>query len=157
MRNVIPNIAKSIANISVAAGLGAMTLFGGVAHATTVQQRAEAELNNGKDYTAAWQAATRAISPAYAPDLAANAKKAADALNAGKDYVAAWESEKNATDTVGSPEQIAKAKQVEDGLNAGKDYVAAHEATAGTQPARVVATGTSVETAGTHQAARTVR
>jgi len=129
------NILKILTNTSVAVGLGAVSLFGGVAHAETFQQRMQAELNSGKDYSAASAAASRATGPLYAPDLAADAKTAQSALNRGKDYAAAWEAASRRTDLVFTPAQIARAQKAEDALNDGKDYAAAWEATTGEQPA----------------------
>jgi hypothetical protein len=64
MSRSIPNVLKMIANTSFAAGL-AITVHGSSAVASAdslnVQQRAQAEMNKGKDYSAAWQEAMRAV------------------------------------------------------------------------------------------------
>ena len=139
------NILKIISNASVAVGLGAMSLFGSVAHAETFQQRVQAELNTGKDYSAAWAAASLETGPLYAPDLAADAKRAQSALYQGKDYVAAWE-EASRPPSVFSPDQVAKAQKARDEINEGKDYAAAWEATSDVQPAARVQAASSGST-----------
>jgi hypothetical protein len=127
------NILNVIRNTSVAVGLGAVSLFGSVAHADTFNQRMQAELNNGKDYSAAWAAASQATGPLYSPDLAA--KTALNALNRGKDYSAAWAAASLQTQPVFTVEQIARAQKAEQELNDGKDYAEAWGATVGEQPA----------------------
>ena len=151
------NILKIITNTSVAVGLGAMSLFGGVAHADTFQQRVQAELNSGKDYTAAWAAASRATGPVYAPDLAADAKKAQGALNQGKDYVAAWDAASQRTESVFSTELVAKAQKAKVKMNEGKDYFAAWEATTSEQPAARVQAASKGGGASGHERTRSTK
>ena len=128
------NILKIITNTSVAVGLGALSLFGGIAHADTYSQRVQAELNRGKDYSAAFAAASVAVGPLYASEQTAYVGKALAAMNDGQDYSAAWAAAYGATQTDFSPEQIAKAKQAEDAINDGVDYAAAWEDTSIEQP-----------------------
>ena len=149
------NILKIITNTSFAVGLGAMSVFGGVAHADTFQQRVQTELNSGKDYAAAWAAASRVTGPLYAPDLAADAKKAQAALNQGKDYAAAWDAGSRRTEPVFSTEQVAKAQKAKVEMNEGKDYSAAWEATTNEQStARVRAPASALAPARTSGRAR---
>ena len=138
MTRSISSIAKKIATTSFAAIVG-VTVLGSAAHAhePTVQQRAEAEMNQGKDYVAARNIATRDTEPAYSPELVATFARAEDALQQGKDYVDAWAAESNPTGSDFSPEQIAKAKLAQDEMSHGLDYVAAWEAADESQPASV--------------------
>ena len=129
------NILKFITNTSVAVGLGAVTLFGGIARADTYSERVQAELNRGKDYSAAFAEASRATGPLYASKLTPDASKALSAMNGGQDYSAAWEAASRATQTVFSPEQVAKAQKAEEEMNEGVDYAAAWEDTSNEQPA----------------------
>ena len=129
------DILKVIINTSATVGLGAMSLFGSVARAETYGQRLQAELNSGKDYSAAWAAAARPTGPLYAPDLAADANKAQGALNRGKDYAAAWEAASRRSELVFTPEHFAQAQKARDELNQGQDYAAAWKATSNGHPA----------------------
>jgi hypothetical protein len=151
------NILKIITNTSVAVCVGAMSLFGGVAHAETFQQRVQAELNSGKDYAAAWAAASRATGPLYAPDLAADAKKAQAALNQGKDYVAAWDAGSRRTEPVFSTEQVAKAQKAKVKMNEGKDYSAAWEATTNEQSTARVRAASKRVSANGHERTRSTK
>jgi len=140
-------ILKKIANVSVTVGFGAVTLLGRAAYAdTTVQQRAEAEMNKGLDYAAAWQVASRAVAPVYLPRLSAGARRAEAAMNQGKDYAAAWEATSVRTGCF-SEEQIAKAQLAREQMNEGKDYIAAWEASASAEPATLRVARSAVATA----------
>jgi len=152
MRRSIRSILNQVSITSVAAGLGAMALFGGAAHASTVQQRAQAEMNQGMDYVAAWQAASRATGLTYSPEVAAKVAKAQDALNAGKDYVAAWQAGSHPADATNSAEQIARAQQAQDALNTGKDYAAAWQTTDEANPTDLEAARTGRQTTGVRKA-----
>ena len=129
------NILKFITKTSVAVGLGAATLFGGAAHADSFSQRVQAELNSGKDYSAAVAEASRATGPLYASELTPDASKALSAMNDGQDYSAAWAAAYGPSQAVFSPEQVAKAQKARDEINRGVDYAAAWEATTYEQPA----------------------
>jgi hypothetical protein len=126
----IRSIAMKIGSTSFAAVM-AVALAGGAARANepTVQQRAQAEMNQGKDYVAAMDIATRPTAPAYSPELVARLAKAEAALAQGQDYVTAWAAASAPAGSDFTPEQIAKAKLTEDEINEGMDYVAADEAT----------------------------
>ena len=134
------NIIKFITNTSAAVGLGALSLFGGIAHANTYSERVQAGLNSGKDYSAAIADASRDVGPLYSSELTPYAGKALSAMNDGQDYSAAWEAASRATQTVWvfSPEQVAKAQKAEDEMNDGVDYAAAWEDTSNEQPAAPV-------------------
>jgi len=118
------SILKIIRNTSVAVGLGAMGLFGSVAHADTFNQRLQAELNSGKDYSAAVAEASRETGSLYAPDQTSD--RALSALNQGKDYSVAFE-DANRSASAFSPEQVAKAESARAEINEGKDYASAWE------------------------------
>jgi hypothetical protein len=109
----------------------AVALAGSAARADepTVQQRAQDEMNQGKDYVAAMDIATRPTAPAYSPELVARLTKAEDALAQGQDYVTAWAAASALPGSDFTPEQIAKAKLTEDEISEGMDYVAAEDAT----------------------------
>lgn len=115
----------------------AVTLVGSapaLADETGPQLRAQAEMNRGRDYSAAWAAASRASAPGHSETLIAWATKAAGALNAGVDYQAAWEASSSSTGAGSPPVQLAGAQRLEAELNEGKDYVAAREAVHETRP-----------------------
>ena len=149
MSRTLSSIVRNIAISTLAAGL-AVTVLGGAASADepTVQQRAEAEMNQGKDYAAAWADATRAAEPAYSPELVAQASRGEDALAQGKDYVTAWGDASASIPTDFSPQQIARAEKVDEEMGEGKDYVAAWEAADEAQPTTVevsrLSTGSAV-------------
>jgi hypothetical protein len=147
-----PNILKILSNTSIAVGLGAISLFGSVARAETFSQRMQAELNTGKDYSAAWAAASLATGPLYALD---GAERAQSAMYRGKDYVAARE-EVNRSAPVFSTEQIAKAAKAREQINGGEDYIAAWQATSEQSVARVQSASSSGGTSG-HDRARSTR
>jgi hypothetical protein len=140
MSNVIPSILKQISKTTAAAGLAVSLLTGGVAVASepTVQERAEAAMMQGKDYSAAWADATRALGPSSSKELAGRIIRSESQMNEGKDYVAARDVPSN----VYAPDQVAKAQRVEDAMNQGKDYVAAWAASATEQPVTVSASRT---------------
>jgi len=137
MSNAISSILSKISKTTIAAGL-AMSLFAGSAavagEPTTVQQRAEAAMMQGKDYAAAWAEATRALGPLSSPELAARIIKSESEMNQGKDYVAAVS---QAPNDVFSTALVERAQRVEEELNQGKDYVAARGAEGGAQAATV--------------------
>jgi hypothetical protein len=123
-----PSILDTIAKTGFAL---ALTLLGGGAASAdglTVQQRAQAEMNKGKDYAAAWQAATRADVSSVPQGLIARVNEAADQMNRGKDYLAAREASHEASGVIYTPEQVAKAKRAREAMNEGMDYVAAWQA-----------------------------
>jgi len=144
MSNVIPSILKQISKTTAAAAL-AVSLFTGataVASEPTVQERADAAMMQGKDYSAAWAEATRALGPSSSKELAARIIRSESQMNEGKDYVAARDAAGVSTSDVYAPDQIAKAQRVEDAMNQGKDYVAAWAASATEQPVTVSASRT---------------
>jgi hypothetical protein len=126
-------ILKILGNTSVVVGLGAMSLFGGIARAESFQSRVQAELNTGKDYSTAWAAASLETGPLYASD---GNKPARSAMYQGKDYLAAHD-EANRSAPRFSTEQIAKAAKAREEINAGEDYVAAWGATSKESAAHV--------------------
>jgi len=127
MSTVISTIVKKIATTTAAAGLAVGLLGGGVAYARelTFQQRVEAEMLQGKDYSAAWSAASRGLNPSTSPELAARGLRAESAQNAGQDYVDANRTAGQFETPAYSPTAVAKAQRVQAALNEGKDYVAA--------------------------------
>lgn len=148
MSKVIPSILKSINKTTVAAGL-AMSLFAGTAAIadeptgqSTVQQRAETAMMQGKDYAAAWAEATRALGPVSSPELASRIMRSESQMNQGKDYVAARDEANQPQGEVYAPEQVAKAQRAKDEMNQGKDYVAAWSASDQAQPSTVSASRT---------------
>ena len=92
----------------------------------TMQQRAEAEMSQGKDYADAWAIASRAEEPTWSAELAVWAARAEEALREGEDYIDAWQQ-------VGSPpatpEELAKVRGAEQQINAGIDPIEAVDAT----------------------------
>ena len=135
MRSCISRIANFIDRMFVVAL--AVALVGSAAAGASEmnpQLRAEAEMNRGADYSAAWATASRAFGQGYSETLVARARKAASALNEGKDYSAAWTDSSSPTDSGYTPDQLARAKRVEEELNEGKDYVGARDGFDATQP-----------------------
>jgi len=132
------NILKIIANSSVAVGLGAMSLFGGVAHAQSFDQRVQAAMNRGLDYSAAVTEASRADGPLYSSSDRAYTTTAQSAMYRGRDYSAAWEEASRAAPVVFSPEQVAKAQKAREEIDEGVDYAAAWEDNSYGQPAAPV-------------------
>jgi hypothetical protein len=117
MSRSIRRVLKVIVKTSFAAAL-ALTVPGvavASADSLTVQQRAEAEMNAGKDYSAAWQAAIRAATVGVYPQesLIAHAKKVESRMNHGMDYFAASATPSAATESIHSTQQAAKANDME--------------------------------------------
>jgi hypothetical protein len=136
MRRSNRSIVQQIVNVSLATGLGAVTLFGGVAHAETVQQRAQAAMNNGQDYVAAQQTAARELGSLYVPEVSADWKSVETALNQGKDYIDAVGTTSRRIGAAFAPEQVARAQLADEALSQGEDYAAAWNATDEEQPTR---------------------
>ena len=139
MRNSISS--SNIAGKVLIAGLAIVLMGETAAHADglTVQQRAQEEMNRGKDYTAAWAAAERAAARAYSDAEIARARAAERAMNEGKDYDSAWTATSPATAPAYSPDQIAAATRVKEALRSGKNYASAWEAGDREPPTRAAA------------------
>ncbi len=139
MGTSISSIVQKISRTSAAVGLSFTLLGGGGAFAETVEQRIQAEMNQGKDYVAARDAAARGIG-SYAPaDLVTKAQKALDQMqHGGLDYVAAHHAPVTDIPAIFADKQI----QTEAGLESGKDLVAARDAADKAPPAAVRFAGT---------------
>jgi hypothetical protein len=137
MRNSISS--SKIVSRGLIAGLAFVLVGATTAHADlTVQQRAQEEMNRGKDYSAAWAAASHAVmtgGPADPGGEVARARRAEAALNEGKDYSAAWEQKSPSVDAAFTPEVIARAKRVREEIAQGKDYLTALDNATKAQPA----------------------
>ena len=137
MRNSISRFPNFIAR-TLAAGLAvAVVASAGVAAGEpTPQQRAMADMNSGKDYSAAWAAASLASRPPGFGSADRGANQAQSAMNAGKDYQAAWQT-RPAADSGYSSDQVAAAKRFQKRLNEGLDYASSWGSHDETEPTRV--------------------
>jgi len=136
MRIAVSRIAKSVIRLVVPA-LTIAFVGAGAASASelTFNQRVEAGMSQGLDYTAAVSAASRGADPGASVELVVWAQAAESELNAGKDYQDAWQMTKPSYGY--SATKIARAKLIQEELNRGVDYVTAWEA--GEYPAQQVA------------------
>jgi len=129
MTTLIARISNFVGR-TLAAAVTVALIGGAAARADekTPQQRAEAEMNGGKDYSAAWAAASRATGQGRSETLIAWARNAESALNEGRNYQAAWAGSRSSTGSGYSPDLLARAGRALEELSAGQDYAAARGA-----------------------------